>query len=571
MTHAVTDAPIFRWNEIRHEIVDEVERRVVAAHAAAAGRPHDASLEVLLNELVIHEEKRLRVVKPPDTDADKRRVGALARALRDSSSDDGAMRLVPLLQSQVRAYAEDIAGSFSVPAYRVATKILPRALSLIFTPQDLRRGLPQLGTLEGRLRIDGDLAALRRLAARGVLVVVPTHLSNLDSPLVGFALERAGLPPMSYGAGKNLFTSPLTSFFMARLGAYRVDRRLRFELYKEVLKTFSQVILERGMHSIFFPGGTRSRSGAIERKLKLGLAGTALSAYVEELRRRGAGARRYFFVPLTINMPLVLEAESLIEDYLAEVGKSRYIIEDDEFTRIGRLVTFTKKLLTMDEAIEVRFCAPRDPFGNPVDAEGRSRDAHGREIDPSRYVLVDGEPAHHKGRDEEYTRELGKLIADDFVAGASYFSTHIVASALFAHLERELPSLDLYQRLRSPRRIAIGVPQLQRLTAVVREAIDDGEPRGLGRVADRCRGYDAQKLVDEALVSFRGYHTRPAAERVGEEVVLVDRELIYYYRNRLMHHPLVAAALAHALRGEGATAGARSDGEAAGRRAEVRA
>ena len=52
---------------------------------------------------------------------------------------------------------------------------------------------------------------------------------------------------------------------MARLGAYNVDRRLRFDLYKEVLKTFSQVILENGLHSIFFPGGTRSRSGLIER------------------------------------------------------------------------------------------------------------------------------------------------------------------------------------------------------------------------------------------------------------------------------------------------------------------
>ena len=62
--------------------------------------------------------------------------------------------------------------------------------------------------------------------------------------------------------------------------------KLVFDLYKEVLKTFSQVILERGMHSIFFPGGTRSRSGAVERKLKLGLAGT--------MRRVGFQAARQF-------------------------------------------------------------------------------------------------------------------------------------------------------------------------------------------------------------------------------------------------------------------------------------
>src|SRR5262249_41207546 len=152
----------------------------------------------------------------------------------------------------------------------------------------------------------------------------------------------------------------------------------------------------RGMHSIFFPGGTRSRSGAIEHRLKLGLAGTALSAYIERLRREGPAAPRYYFVPLTLNLPLTLEAETLIEDHLRELGRRRYIIEDDEFTRIGRVVQYARKLLTMDAATEVRFCPPRDPFGNRVDAEGRSLDARGRLVDPSRYVLIDGRPAHHR-------------------------------------------------------------------------------------------------------------------------------------------------------------------------------
>ena len=97
--------------------------------------------------------------------------------------------------------------------------------------------------------------------------------------MFGFALERAGLPPAVYGAGKNLFTNPVLSYFMHNLGAYRVDRRLRHALYKDVLKTYSRVLLERGYHSLFFPGGTRSRSGGVERKLKLGLAGTGIEAF----------------------------------------------------------------------------------------------------------------------------------------------------------------------------------------------------------------------------------------------------------------------------------------------------
>lgn len=55
------------------------------------------------------------------------------------------------------------------------------------------------------------------------MIYVPTHLSNLDSPVFAYALESAGLPPVTYGAGKNLFTNPVLSFFMRNLGAYRVD------------------------------------------------------------------------------------------------------------------------------------------------------------------------------------------------------------------------------------------------------------------------------------------------------------------------------------------------------------
>ena len=39
----------------------------------------------------------------------------------------------------------------------------------------------------------------------------------------------------------------------------------------ETLKTFSRASLIRGCHSLFYPGGTRSRSGSINDNLKLGL------------------------------------------------------------------------------------------------------------------------------------------------------------------------------------------------------------------------------------------------------------------------------------------------------------
>ena len=149
-----------------------------------------------------------------------------------------------------------------------------------------------------------------------------------------------GLPPVLYGAGLNLFSNPLLSFFMGNLGAYTVDRRKKNALYKEVLKEYATVTLENGYDNLFFPGGTRSRSGGVEQKLKLGLLGCGINAYLNNLRA-GKPEGKIFVVPCTLNYHLVLEGETLIEDHLKDVGKSRYIIVDDEFSKPRRIAAFT--------------------------------------------------------------------------------------------------------------------------------------------------------------------------------------------------------------------------------------
>src|SRR4029078_6617638 len=208
---------------------------------------------------------------------------------------------------------------------KFATGVGPSLIGVLFNPMSsLREGMAALRNLDARIHSDGEPDRARGCAERGTIVVTPTHSSNMDSPAIGLGLTRAGLPPTTYGAGKNLFTTPFISFFRRTPGAYRVDRRLKFELYKDVLKEYSTVLLEHGYHSLFFPGGTRSRSNLVENHLKLGLLGTSVTAYKNSIRA-GAPHKRLYIVPVTINYRLVLEAETLIDDYLAETGKSRYI------------------------------------------------------------------------------------------------------------------------------------------------------------------------------------------------------------------------------------------------------
>src|SRR5439155_27042424 len=189
------------------------------------------------------------------------------------------------LRNLVRHYARDIVGNFDPRVYKFATGVGPSLLGMLLSPMSsLREGMAALGNLEHRIQADGETDLARACAERGTIVVTPTHSSNMDSPAIGFGLLRARLPPTTYGAGKNLFTNPFISFFMRNLGAYRVDRRLKFELYKDVLKEYSTVLLEHGYHSLFFPGGTRCRSNVVEKHLKLGLLGTSVTAYKNLVR-----------------------------------------------------------------------------------------------------------------------------------------------------------------------------------------------------------------------------------------------------------------------------------------------
>ena len=91
-------------------------------------------------------------------------------------------------------------------------------------------------------------------------------------------------------------------------------------------------------------------------------------------------------MPATITYQIVLEAETLIDDYLRDEGQRRYIIDDDEVSRPAR-VAQSSRAPDMDGQIHVRFGRALDPFGNEVDDEGRSCDPHGRVVDARRYVF----------------------------------------------------------------------------------------------------------------------------------------------------------------------------------------
>ncbi len=321
-------APIFGFNDARDEIVRTVVDRVV-------GGTRDPLLA--MNEAAYQEAKRLEGPGSRRTSASSPSgSGSPARSAACTTPSAAAA-----CASSRRSTRWDIAGNFDRRVYQLSSRLLPPVVSALLAPRKLLTvvrdplKLVSLELLADRVLVEGPLAKLRSLVQRGTAVYVPTHLSNMDSIVFGYALERAGLPPATYGAGKNLFTNPVLSFFMHNLGAYRVDRRIRHNLYKDVLKTYSVRAPGARLPLAVLPG---RHALALGRRRAEAQARASSAARSRPTRGRCTSGRerRVFFVPATINYLITLEAETLIADFLSEAGKGRFIIEDDESSRIGR-------------------------------------------------------------------------------------------------------------------------------------------------------------------------------------------------------------------------------------------
>jgi len=526
--------------EDQERIITELESRVSLARVKSA-EAGGLKLQEVLEDSHYFERRRLKDdKKSPAFEDDLTFWNDVQRDLRRASERDQKM----LVRKIVRHYGEEISGNFDDRVYQMVTRVLPPGLGLLLnaaSPLRLARKFPQMPNLDESVVIQGETEQIHRLHERGTVILVPTHVSNLDSIIVGYSLFRLGLPPFIYGAGLNLFTNPLVSFFMHNLGAYTVDRKKRDPLYKEVLKEYATLSLEFGYDNIFFPGGTRSRSGAIEQHLKLGLLGTGLGAYINNLARN-APQPKVFIVPATLSFELVLEAETLIDDFLKEVGKARYIIDDDEFSKPKRVFDFMSQLVSMDAKIHVTVSRGMDVFGNPVDDDGESLDPCGRHIDTSRYVLKNGVPTADRLRDFEYTKEVGERIAESYLADNVVTGTHVVAHAIFGLLRDKNPRMTVLRLIRTG-----GTEDDLELRAVYHEvdrlltALRGLQAQSKIRLSPKLSG-SAEDVVADALAHYALYHTRPAATRRGDRIIPTDRNLLLYYQNRLEGYGLCKRA-----------------------------
>ncbi|MFW5760191.1 MAG: 1-acyl-sn-glycerol-3-phosphate acyltransferase [Cyclobacteriaceae bacterium] len=498
----------------------------------------------LIEELELtHYKEKLRIAQNPwkvDPEDDYFFWNKVKSRLLEitTSGSDNTYGEDELLREIVSRYANEITGNFKRTSYRMARSMVTFWFARLLNASRIKRfgsfWSNEL-TLQDKIHITGEIELLRDLAKIGTIVMVPTHFSNLDSVLIGYIIHALGLPPFIYGAGLNLFNIELFAYFMNSLGAYKVDRRKKNLIYLETLKSYSTQALLKGCHSLFFPGGTRSRSGKIENSLKLGLLGTAIEAQRLLFQRNPENmSNKIFIVPVVLNYNFVLEAPSLINDYLKQQGQERYYIETDEYSTSYKIIKFLFSFFTKGSDVSVSIGHAMDLFGNVVDNKGYSRNKQGRVINTRDYFVSNGQISHDYQREMEYTRSLSDHIVDKFHCLNQVFHSHLVAYTAFKLIERRYYKLDLFSLLRLPEEELIIEYQHFRDTFVkLRQVIFDKSERNELQVAPNLTG-NVDEVIANGIDNVGMYHTKRAVIKNKQgDITTQDLNILYYYHNRL--------------------------------------
>lgn len=447
-------------------------------------------------------------------------------------------KYIEILDDITMRYAEEIASNFQHTHYKLTRSVVTFGFARLLNAARVKGFKSIFSTqfsLQDKIQIIGETDQLRDLASKGTIVMVPTHFSNLDSILIGWIISVLGLPPFIYGAGLNLFNIQIFAYFMNSLGAYKVDRRKKNLVYLETLKNYSSEAIQFGVHSLFFPGGTRSRSGKIESKLKLGLLSTAVEAQRANYQKGQQGnGGKIFIVPVTINYHFVLEAPSLIKEHLSLTGQERYYQESDEFSTSYKISKFLVKFFTKGSDISVSIGRAMDVLGNYVDTDGKSLDKNGRIIETRDYFISNGIVSEDTQREEEYTNQLGRRIVEEFHIINRVFSSHLVAFTAFQIIKKQNRKLDLFNLLRTPEEdIVIPYEFFKQECQRVLDRIMEIRQEGKVHVAPHLKR-DIDTIIEHGLNNVGMYHAkRPLVKTKEGNIETQDLSLLYFYHNRL--------------------------------------
>lgn len=536
----ITDWPIFKIHKRRAEFIQELN---VYTKDRLLSNTKMSILE-LLEKTVYLEKIRVRnnpwSVDPAD---DKTHWSELQKEISKAKEQtDSEMALDLILDRVINRYNEEIVGNFKKRTFNFARRFLTSFFKRLLNPA---RGKGQRflwgnrKNVQQRIKVDGHVEELRELFQKGTIVIVPTHFSNLDSAIIGYSLDAVvGIPAFSYGAGLNLYDMELVAYLINRLGAYRVDRRKKNPIYLECLKSMASFSIQSGLNQIFFPGGTRSRSGSLEDKLKLGLLGSVVEAQRRSIVEKTD--KKIFVVPMILGYHFVLEAKFMIDQHLRLESKEKYRRSKDQFKSYRKIMKFIWSIFKEQGDINISFGEPMDVFGNKVDTDGNSLDKKGDKIDISGYFQIDDELKAEQQREKVYTKILGDRIVDSYKRNNIVLTSHLIAYTAFNLLLSQNEKTTLFDVLNASSEDfkiekADFLDKMNLLLVLLRKE----EKEGRLRLAEELEG-SVESILKHGLSNLGLYHINKVLYVDDENLIRTgDIRLLYFYHNRMACYDLI--------------------------------
>lgn len=187
-----------------------------------------------------------------------------------------------------------------------------------------------------------DLQRIGQLGTDATLVFLPSHKSNLDRLSLQFILWENGMPPNHTAGGINMNFFPVGPL-VRRTGVFFIRRSFKNNnLYKYVLRTYLDYLIERRFPLEWYMEGGRSRSGRL-RAPRFGM----LSWVVDSFRR--GKSDKVYLVPI-----------SIAYDQIQEVGA--YVTEATGGTKeretFSWALKFARSLRRRYGDIHIRFAEP---------------------------------------------------------------------------------------------------------------------------------------------------------------------------------------------------------------------
>jgi len=152
-----------------------------------------------------------------------------------------------------------------------------------------------------------ELAALRRVAARGPIVLLPTHKSYMDFLILSYLCFKHQLPLPHIFSGDNLNIT-VVGRILRWSGAFFVRRsfiRDSSPIYRVIFEEYMHTLLSRGLTIAAFIEGGRSRSGKLMPP-KPGFLRVVMDSVID------GHVEDCFVAPVTLTYDRIPESESLV-------------------------------------------------------------------------------------------------------------------------------------------------------------------------------------------------------------------------------------------------------------------